>query len=158
MDNKTKFKKIDQILQHITSLLSRHSDQVLLEQLGIGYAQFKIIRTVSDSPNCKQRYVSDLLGQTEASISRQIKLLLKLDYLRSDRDPLNKRNHVLNVTIRGKNIYDAGERVLERFYSDKITQIGVKNYDELIDKLRKIDTILCGNEHYPDFINYISSH
>ena len=67
---------IGYLLQHVSSLLAKQSDQVLQEQLGIGLAQFKILRTLQTEPRTPQREIAFNLGQTEASISRQVKLMI----------------------------------------------------------------------------------
>jgi DNA-binding MarR family transcriptional regulator len=108
--------KIDYILQHITSLLSRDSDQILLEQLGVGYAQYKILRVIQPGLPVKQRFIAATLGQTEASISRQIDLLDNRKLITKRVDPNSKRVRLIQITAKGKKITEASNEVLDRFH------------------------------------------
>jgi DNA-binding MarR family transcriptional regulator len=68
---------IGYMLQHTASIMYRQSDQVLQERLGLGMSQYKILMILHEKPQIRQRVLADQLGQTEASISRQIKLLVE---------------------------------------------------------------------------------
>jgi DNA-binding MarR family transcriptional regulator len=61
---------IGYLMQRLSFLLARQSDQVLQEQLGIGFSQFKILMALGWDPSCQQRHIADKLGQTEASVAR----------------------------------------------------------------------------------------
>ena len=63
------------VLQRLAFLLSKQSDQVLQEQLGIGFSQFKILMVLGWNPSVRQRHIAEKLEQTEAAVSRQLKLL-----------------------------------------------------------------------------------
>ncbi len=59
-------------LHHLSSILERKSDDLLLANLDLGYSQFKILLALSDNRGIQQKEIAKRLGQTEASISRQI--------------------------------------------------------------------------------------
>lgn len=88
METKTAYNQLGYFLEHVSSLFVKQLDQILLEQLGIGYAQFKILRVLSDSAYLGQRQIADELGQTEASISRQVKLLQSDGLVQTRTDPI----------------------------------------------------------------------
>ncbi|HSX23988.1 MAG TPA: MarR family winged helix-turn-helix transcriptional regulator, partial [Candidatus Saccharimonadales bacterium] len=67
---------IGYLLQHLSGVLAKQSDQALQERLGIGFSQFKILRVLQHSPQTQQRQIAEWIGKTEASISRQIKLMI----------------------------------------------------------------------------------
>ena len=69
------------LLQHITSLLAKQIDQLLQFKLEIGYSQFKLLEVINSRPGIQQRDIAAILGQTEASITRQMKLLVKAGLL-----------------------------------------------------------------------------
>jgi DNA-binding MarR family transcriptional regulator len=151
---------IDYILQHITSLLTRVSDQILLEQLGIGYSQYKILRVLELDVPVKQKFIADLLGQTEASISRQINLLIDKNYITKNTDPRNKRIRLIVITPRGVKITDASNKVLERFHEDVFVDLSSKQKSDLLDLLETIHKKICDSEHALgiDYLTYLTDH
>ena len=50
------------LLQHVATMLARQSDQVLQEQLGIGFAQFKILMLLGQEDAHQQREIAVRLG------------------------------------------------------------------------------------------------
>src|SRR5215469_5364206 len=99
-------------LQHVASLLGKQSEQVLQERLGIGFSQFKILRVLQSNPHIKQREIAYNLGQTEASISRQVKLMLDEGLLHSTISPKNRREHITVPTAKGVKLTEAAMTAL----------------------------------------------
>src|ERR1700752_4342498 len=95
------------LIRHVSAVISKQSDQVLQEQLGIGLSQFKILMVLEWNPRVQQRTIADSLGQTEASISRQVKLLIGKGLLVSRADPRNRRKHITTPTPLGMQITEA---------------------------------------------------
>lgn len=93
---------IGYLLNHLAFVLSHQSDQVLHEQLGIGFSQYKIMMVLWWNPSIQQRQIADRLGQTEASISRQIKLLHDKSLLSTRISPENRRKHITALTFKGE--------------------------------------------------------
>lgn len=149
--------EIDYLLQHITSLLSRDSDQILLEQLGVGYSQYKILRVLNPGAPVKQKFIADLLGQTEASISRQINLLINKGLINKTTDPRNKRVRLIVITSKGKKITNASALVLKRFHNRMFSEIHNKQLSELLNLLEILHNKICLSDHTtnPDYITYL---
>lgn len=139
--------KIDYILQHITSLLSRDSDQVLLEQLGIGYSQYKILRILHPDRPVKQRFIADTLGQTEASISRQIDLLIDKELVLKKVDPENKRVRLIIITTKGTKITEATNQVLSRYHQTILSGLSQKQQTDLLKSLENLHDNICQADH-----------
>jgi DNA-binding MarR family transcriptional regulator len=152
-----KLDNIDYLLQHITSLSARNFDQILLEQLGVGYAQFKILRMIKDNIAVKQRYIADILGQTEASISRQIKILMSLGYVTRKLDPYNKRLRLVSITPKGLNVTNAALVALDKYHSSLLSGFDEKQQSSLLELLQSYHDDICNLKHnldieYLDFI------
>jgi len=98
------------LLHHLACVIERQSDSVLQEKLGIGFSQFKILMALKRHEGVQQRQIADALGQTEASISRQIKLMHDQGLLTSRVSPKSRREHVTTLTHKGN-------RVAERAFS-----------------------------------------
>jgi DNA-binding MarR family transcriptional regulator len=118
-------------LHHVVSLLSRESDQMLQEQLGIGLSQYKILITLQKYPEVQQKVVAKELGQTEASISRQIKLLQQRGMVMSLKNPNNQREHLAGLTMKGARIITAAEKVLASYHQTFFTCLSEKQQQKL---------------------------
>lgn len=126
---------IGYLLQHLSFVLARQSDQVLQEQLGIGFSQFKIMMVLQWDPSVQQRYIADKLGQTEASISRQIKLLQKDGMLTSQVHPNNRRQHMTRLTPKGQRVIDKALEILNRYHAPVFQQLSAKQQEQLLQAL-----------------------
>src|SRR5688572_15829021 len=105
------------LIQHLAAVLGHQTDQVLLEQLGVGLSQFKILWVLQWNPNVEQRFIAESLGQTEASISRQIKILQADGLLQTHRDPNNRRKHITSATLKGTRVTEAAVSIMRRNFA-----------------------------------------
>jgi DNA-binding MarR family transcriptional regulator len=135
------------LMHHLVALLSRESDQTLQEQLGIGLAQYKILATLHGHPHLQQRVIAAILGQTEASISRQIKLLTDKGMLVALKDPSNHRAHMTNLTAKGLHIISAAEKVLASHHRVFFAGLNNKEQAKLLEELTSLHRSACFMEH-----------
>ncbi len=129
---------IHSILHHLSAVFSRESDQILQEQLGIGLSQYKILSTLVENSAMQQRHIALQLGQTEASISRQIKLLQTKNMVETMRNPTNRREHITTLTPRGERVTDAAQHVLANFQSGALEDMPEKQQTQLLALLARI--------------------
>jgi DNA-binding MarR family transcriptional regulator len=150
--------KIDYILQHINSLLTRDSDQIILEQLGIGYSQYKILRILVNGMAVKQKFIADTLGQTEASISRQIDILIDKVLITKQVDRHNRRNRLITITPKGRKIAEATKLVLAKYHQTILADISDKKQADLLKLLEELHGKVCQNDHSTDmdYVTYLS--
>jgi DNA-binding MarR family transcriptional regulator len=123
------------LIQNIATLLLRQSDQVLQEQLGIGMSQFRILKIVQANPRMLQRHIADALGQTEASISRQVRVLHDKQLLKTVINPRNRREHITSLTPRGFQITEAALEVLQNAQAPLVDGFSEKQQLELMHTL-----------------------
>lgn len=131
------------LLHHLASVHGKQSDQVLQEQLGIGLSQYKILMVLEWNPRVQQRSIADSLGQTEASISRQVKLLSAKGLLISNRDPNNRRKHISTPTPLGMQVTEAASNILRRSFGPEFAQLGDDQLQQLISGLQQLHRIVC---------------
>lgn len=129
---------IHALLHQLSAVFARESDQILQEQLGIGLSQYKILQTLVENSAMQQRYIAVQLGQTEASISRQIALLEKKGLIESMRNPVNRREHITTLTARGERLTEAAERILTLRNSTSLTRLSKREQEVLSSLLQKI--------------------
>lgn len=104
------------LLQHTANVLARQSDRLLQDHFSIGFSQFRILMALKWRTNVLQKQIAESLGQTEASISRQIKLLSKDGLLSSRIVPDNRRQHLTVLTAKGERMVDEATQLLDTFY------------------------------------------
>ncbi len=131
------------LLQHTASILMRQSDQVLQERLGMGMSQLRIMMMLSRNPGEQQRKLADSLGQTEASISRQIKLLQEKSFLTVRVNPKNRREHITVPTAKGLKITQAALDVLEQYHAPMFNQLSDKQRKQLNEMLGVLHNNCC---------------
>src|SRR5688572_23190405 len=114
------------LLQHLAFTMSRQNDQILQEQLGIGFSQFKILTVLQHNPSTQQRDIAEALGQTEASISRQIRLMHERGLLQTRISPQNRRKHLTTLTSKGEQLTEEAMRVLNKYHAPMFDQLSDK--------------------------------
>ncbi|HYH74687.1 MAG TPA: MarR family winged helix-turn-helix transcriptional regulator [Candidatus Saccharimonadales bacterium] len=131
------------LLSHTATILYRQADQVLLERLGIGMSQFKILMLLKEESRLQQRTLADSLGQTEASVSRQIKLLCEKGMLVSRVNKENRREHITVPTVKGLKIVHAAEDILATFHQPAFAELTDKERQRLTEMLTMVHAHTC---------------
>lgn len=131
------------LVEHLAAIIGKQSDQILLEQLGIGLSQYKILMVLEWNPRVQQRSIANSLGQTEASVSRQIKILTEKGLLVSKRDPRNKRKHITAPTPLGMQLTEAASNILRRSFGPEFAPMGEDSIMQLINGLQRLHAIVC---------------
>ncbi len=139
--------EIGALLQHTASLLAKQTDQVLQEQLGIGFSQFKILQTLQTSPKVRQQQIAFNLGQTEASISRQVKLMTQQGLLESRRNPNNLREHITVASAKGERVIEAALHVLAKYHAPSFNHLSDKQQEQLASTLQVLHDAVCTQPH-----------
>lgn len=136
-------KNIGYLLQHLAFTLAKQSDQMLQEQLGIGFSQFKILMALQWNPHVQQRQIAESLGQTEASISRQIKLMLEKGLLQSQVSPQSRRERITTPTTKGLKLGDAALEALNNFHRPMFEQLSDHQREQLLQILGTMHEYSC---------------
>ncbi len=100
-------------IHNLAFLLEKRADESLKTQLDIGFAQYKVLEAINQHMLAKQNTIAKLLDQTEASISRQIKILQKKGLITAVEVMGNKRARELSLTHIGEEIVSQSEEVLD---------------------------------------------
>lgn len=138
---------IGYLLQHVSSLLAKQSEQVLQERLGIGFSQFKILRALQANPHIKQRQIAYNLGQTEASVSRQVKLMVDEGLLVSRVSPKSRREHITVPTAKGIKLTEAALDALAKYHAPTFNALTERQRTQLRGILETIHTQVCPTDH-----------
>jgi DNA-binding MarR family transcriptional regulator len=116
---------------------------VLQERLGIGFSQFKILLVLQNNSNIQQKQIADALGQTEASVSRQIKLLTERGLLTTRVSPQNRREHLTTLTPRGVRFTEEALRILNDYHGPVFSVLSEKQQTQLLELLELMHDKAC---------------
>lgn len=105
------------LLHSLAAALDRQSDKVLSDFLGIRFAQFKILSVLVGQEGISQIAIARQLGQTEASVSRQVKLLQTAGLIIVKFQPNNRRQRTIGLTSTGRHRLVKACRLLNRFHA-----------------------------------------
>lgn len=130
-------------LQHIASRSYRQIDQVLQERLGIGIAQLKLLNQLEGKVGVSQRYLADQLGQTEAAISRQVKLLHAKGFILINSHPKSKRERIVALAPKGVKLTQAANEIVETHQKAAYDQMSPKHHVQLQEALDHLHSYYC---------------
>lgn len=131
------------LIHHISFVLDRQSNQALHERLGIGFSQFKILMVLKWHTGVQQKRIADYLGQTEASISRQIKLMAEIGLLQSRVSPANRREHMTTLTAKGDSVAEEAMRLLNDYHAPMFSRLSVHQQELLAEILQNMHQETC---------------
>ena len=129
-------------LHSLSTALERQSDIFLLDRLDIGFAQFKILLALKQKEGVEQKEISKLLGQTEASISRQVGLLVDGGLIIVKTDKKDRRKHNVFLTLKGERVINKALVALNNFYQPVFADLSQTEQATFIQTLDKINNQL----------------
>lgn len=134
------------LIQHLAFSLGRLNDQILQEQLGVGFSQFKLMMVLEKMPHIQQKDIAQALNQTEASISRQIKLLHNKGFLQTEVSPQNRRKHITTLTAKGLRYTDESMRILNQHYQPLFATLTARQLEQFAETLSLLHDSVCSNQ------------
>lgn len=95
-------RRVLQQLHSLTRALDSAGDQLLQQELGLGFSQFKILSTLEKTPQSSQASIAAVLSLTPPAVSRHVDSMLNKGLLVTKKNPKNRRQHFLSITAAGK--------------------------------------------------------
>lgn len=126
------------LFQNVSSLLARYSDKALQKNIGIGYSQYKILSCLAMQNGLRQIDIAHLLGQTEASVSRQVKIIKELGMVKIIINPNNHREHLIEITSSGYLRYEKATSLLNNIYLPVFDRL---SESQIMDFKKSLNTI-----------------
>ena len=93
----------------------------------------------------QQKQIANALNQTEASISRQIKLLHDKQFLQTTVSPKNRREHITTLTPKGVRYTEEARRILGEYYQPMFAKLGDKEQEQLLQHLATLHNFVCNS-------------
>lgn len=96
------------------SMPHQYGDEVLYQ------SEMHFLEVVGDTPSITITVISQQLGKTKSACSQMVRKLVKKELLTQERNEKNNREYYLNLTERGKEIYEVhkefDEKCMQRTY------------------------------------------
>lgn len=127
------------LLHHLSTTLDRQSDELLQQRLQIGFSQFKIMLALESKEGVTQKEIARKLGQTEASVSRQIKLMQHMRLLTSTVNPDNRRERYVVLTTEGAQVLREATTLLNKQFARMFDQLSKAQQQGLYYALTALD-------------------
>lgn len=143
MQSENTASSVHDMLYHIAAIAHKQSDQALQECLGIGMSQYRIVRLLQEHSDFTQCEVAAALGQTEASISRQIKVMVSKGLLRTAPKPGDRRERAIGITVKGNKVGHAAADVLTSYHTPALAGYSEKQIQQLSDMAQKLHAFYC---------------
>jgi DNA-binding MarR family transcriptional regulator len=101
-------------LLHLTYVLQQLSDDQLLTKVGVGLSQTRITSVLNTAVPRSQQTIAHLLHQTEANVSRQLKVMHHHGLVSVAKNKKDGRQRDVKLTTKGKNKYQQAIKILSQ--------------------------------------------
>lgn len=125
---------IHELAQHITA----ESDQVLLQRFGIGFSQYKVLVSLEVTQGVPQKQIAKSLSQSEASVSRQIGLLIDKDLVEIG-PAADNRQHLIYLTRRGEEMVLKASNALNVYHAPFFEHLSERQMVQLSELLQLVN-------------------
>ncbi len=142
------------LLHHLGFVMDRQSDSLLQERLDMGFSQFKILMALKWHQGVQQRQIAEKLGQTEASVSRQIKLLKEAGLITAKKGEHNKREHITMLTSKGEKAIDKAMAALNEYHMPAFERFTPAQQQQLKELLQTVHEEMCSRDKPGSCHNY----
>ena len=125
-------------IQKLSFIMEKKIDDSLKEQLDIGFAQYKVLEAINQNSLARQNMVAEMLDQTEASISRQIKILEKKGLIFVAKVMGNKRARELSLSRVGEDLVKQAESLIENVQEKTMNGLSYQDQRYLLEVFERM--------------------
>ena len=126
------------ILQKSTFFFDKLVDNALKKETDISLAQFDVLMAIFMSGLTTQQEISTMLHNTQASVSRQVSILLNKDYITRTQNPNNRREFKLKSTQSGNTLVKKATKILDQKFKEVFAIVSEKDKEKVSDVLNTI--------------------
>jgi len=118
-------------LHALVARLDRAADQILRENLGLGYGRHLTLLTLQRLGSATQRELATELGLSEPSISRALPTLAEEGWVTVTTSAGGGNRRQVRLTAKGERLVDEAAELLEGSFSTLLDAAGLKASDVL---------------------------
>ncbi|HET9850039.1 MAG TPA: MarR family transcriptional regulator [Candidatus Saccharimonadales bacterium] len=115
--------------------LQQSADEVLQAKVGVGLSQIRILAVLDKSVAYSQRAVASELGQTEANVSRQLRLMKRHGLVTINKNKQDHRQRDVSLTPKGWRLYAKAEQALKHYEKGLLSTMNRSEARNFIDNM-----------------------
>lgn len=125
-------------------LVQKRLEHVLLKHKGLTFSQFMILvgcncsLTSTSHNHVSQLAIAEHLHLTEATVSRHISTLTRLNYVSRKQDTINKRQHSISITKKGLQEFKKAEAIITKELEVIFSVITTRDRSLIIKNFEKV--------------------
>ncbi|WP_071130170.1 MarR family winged helix-turn-helix transcriptional regulator [Enterococcus timonensis] len=116
------------------------------KEFNLSFEQFLIMRDVADGKQVAMSDVATKRGVTKAAISRQIRVMLDNDYIKQERDEVDRRRQYLKLTPKGQKVAETIEKAMTQRFYGWVDLFGEDDTKELLRLMRRVSLEIIGKD------------
>jgi DNA-binding MarR family transcriptional regulator len=121
-------------LHYTMFVLQQLADETLNQEVGISLSHARILGTLNSASPQSQRFIASFLHQTEANISRQIRVMADKGLVKIAPNSKDHRKREISRTSKGDNKFEQANKILKQQEAQFLQLIGFssnKSFDEI---------------------------
>ncbi|MEZ0208835.1 MAG: MarR family winged helix-turn-helix transcriptional regulator [Candidatus Paceibacterota bacterium] len=125
-------------------LIEKHLEHALFKKKTISFSQFLILVGFRCSPNVpvSQSVIAERLNLTEATVSRHISSLVASGLLSRTQDTTNRRKHIIDLTTKGKKVFDGASTLIHKELTSIFSPIQEKDRKSIVKNFTNVLSLL----------------
>lgn len=126
----------------INEISQKHEEYInnKLKEYDITYNQFKVIMSIEENSNITQKYMSTIFDLNESSVTRLIAKIEDKKFIKTTKNPNNKRKKEMKITKKGKDLLNEIQLYETKWNKNFISNLKKDEIKELNRLLNKAKT------------------
>jgi MarR family transcriptional regulator, organic hydroperoxide resistance regulator len=111
MDLNPEYRELQRLIHRITVLGDRVGERMFTERIGVGRAQFLVLRTIAEAGRDgarSQQEIAERLSLTKGTVSRHVASAMVRGWLTVEPSSVSRREHAVVLTPAGRELLDRG--------------------------------------------------
>jgi len=133
---------VDSIIALRTSLKQYYIQKIKEQQLEITYEMLQVLAALWKKEQMNQQDIAIAIQKSKASVTPLIDNLCKRDLVRRVSDPNDRRNNLIELTVKGEEYRTLLDPVQQDLYCVILQEISEKKVLEITETLEKLTAII----------------
>lgn len=122
--------------------IQQSAEELLLAKCGVGLSHFRILAALDKSAARSQAHVAQMLGQTEANISRQLRVMKKAGLVTIAKNKQDQRRRDVSMTPKGFRAFTKADQVLSHHEKGLLSTMSRSESRDFQDKIASLISLV----------------
>lgn|GEM_PF-3494525 len=128
----------ESLLHKLVYLMGQEANKKLIESFNLNFTQFRILMQLNYDPYSNQKSLASCVGMTEGGLSKAILDLEEKGVIVSNINPKNRRERHLNLTEKGKVLFDEVASELSLMSNNLFSALNPEELTNFTTSLQKL--------------------